>query len=58
MIFKFLQGIPLFQALAASTVDTFNQRTSPITQEKIELIKKQLRGPWNDEKVDQKIIIK
>ena len=34
MIFRILEGILLFQEIAASMADTFLQRTLPLTSEK------------------------
>ena len=38
-MFKFLQRIPLFQAVADSIYDTFHQITSPLPQEKLNTTK-------------------
>ena len=54
MIFKILQGIPLFQAASDSMEDTFTQKTLPLTLEKLNIIKYQLCVPWNNEKTDKK----
>ena len=56
--FKNLQGIPLFKAVAASMDDNFFQLTSPLNPKKLNITKYRFCGPWNDEKVNQTMIIK
>ena len=58
MIFKLLQGIPLFQDVAASMSNTFPFGTSPLIPKTLNIIKYQLCGPLNDDKVNQKMMIK
>ena len=52
MIFKKLQGITLLQAVAASMVNTFPKEPH-FLQKNLNIIKSQLYGPWNNEKVNK-----
>ena len=55
---KILQGIFLFQEVATSISETPPQRTSPLIPNNPQYNQNQLCGPWNSEKVNQKMIIK
>ena len=56
--FKILKWITLCYSVAYSIANTFYQIISLITPENVEWIKYELWGPWNDVKVNQKMIIK
>ena len=58
MIFKILQGIPLFQAVASPKANTLPKEPHLLLQKNLNITKYQLCGPQNDEKVNQKMIIK
>ena len=53
MIFIILQGILLFKIVADSMDNTFHNETH-LLQKYLNIIKSQLCGPWNNEKLNKK----